>query len=69
MKEAFTHAREEALAQMNLGINQAELDKVAQVGLMNAQFEYVESDGFRLRGSFIAMSLTKTPVPQSNHLA
>ena len=48
MKEAVIHAREEAQAQANLGINQAELDKVAQAGLMNAQFEYSEDEGLQV---------------------
>ena len=52
MKEAVTHAREEAQAQVNLGINQAELDKVAQAGLMNAQFEYSEDEGLQVTEEF-----------------
>ena len=52
MKEAVTHAREEAQAQVNLGINQAELDKVAQAGLMNSQFEYSEDEGLQITEEF-----------------
>ena len=52
MKGAVTHAREEAQAQVNLGINQAELDKVAQAGLMNAQFEYSEDEGLQVTEEF-----------------
>ena len=52
MKGAVTHAREEAQAQVNLGINQAELDKVAQAGLMNSQFEYSEDEGLQITEEF-----------------
>ncbi|MEH6784619.1 MAG: hydrolase or metal-binding protein [Alcanivorax jadensis] len=52
MKEAVTHAREEAKGRENLGISQAELDKVAQAGLMNAQFEYVEDEGLQVIDEF-----------------
>ena len=52
MKEAVTHAREEAQAQVNLGINQAELDKVAQAGLLNARFEYSEDEGLQVTEEF-----------------
>ena len=52
MKGAVTHAREESQAQVNLGINQAELDKVAQAGLMNAQFEYSEDEGLQVTEEF-----------------
>ncbi len=36
-----------------LGISQAELDKVAQAGLMNAQFEYAEDEGLQVVEEFI----------------
>ena len=52
MKEAVTHAREEAQAQVNLGINQAELDNVAQAGLLNARFEYSEDEGLQVTEEF-----------------
>ena len=52
MKEAVTHAREEAKVMENLGISQAELDKVAQAGLLNAQFEYAEEEGLQVVEEF-----------------
>ena len=52
MKEAVTHAREEAQGQVNLGINQAELDNVAQAGLLNARFEYSEDEGLQVTEEF-----------------
>jgi len=52
MKDAVTHAREEAKARETLGISQAELDKVAQAGLMNAQFEYAEDEGLQVVEEF-----------------
>ena len=48
MKDAVPHAREEAKGRETLGINQAELDKVAQAGLVNAQFEYAEDEGLQV---------------------
>ena len=52
IKEAVTHAREEAKGRESLGISQAELDKVAQAGLMNAQFEYAEDEGLQVVEEF-----------------
>ncbi len=52
MKDAVTHAREEAKARETLGISQAELDKVAQAGLINAQFEYAEDEGLQVVEEF-----------------
>ena len=52
MKEAVTHAREEAKVMENLGISQAELDKAAQAGLLNAQFEYAEEEGLQVVEEF-----------------
>ena len=54
IKEAVTHAREEAKGRETLGISQAELDKVAQAGLMNAQFEYSEEEGLQVVEEFVA---------------
>jgi hypothetical protein len=64
MKEAVTHAREEAQVMVNLGINQAALDKVAQAGLLNAQFEYSEDEGLQVTEEFYrneANQNTSTP--------
>ncbi len=61
MKEAVTHAREEAQAQVNLGINQAELDKVALAGLMNAQFEYSEDEGLQVTEEFYRNDANQAP--------
>jgi len=61
MKEAVIHAREEAQAQANLGINQAELDKVAQAGLMNAQFEYSEDEGLQVTEEFYRNEANQDP--------
>ena len=52
LKEAVTHAREEAKGRENLGIHQTELDKVAQAGLMNAWFEYGEDEGLQVVEEF-----------------
>ena len=52
MKEAVTQAREEAKGRETLGISQTGLDKVAQVGLMNAQFEYSEDEGLQVAEEF-----------------
>ena len=67
MKEAVTHAREEAKMMENLGISQAELDKVAQAGLMNAHFEYVEDEGLQVVEEFSGEGPTqaKDSRPQS----
>lgn len=54
IKEAVTHAREEAKGRETLGISQTELDKVAQAGLMNAQFEYSEEEGLQVVEEFVA---------------
>jgi len=54
IKEAVTHAREEAKVRESLGISQAELDKVAQAGLLNAQFEYAEDEGLQVVEEFVA---------------
>ena len=54
IEEAVTHAREEAKGRETLGISQAELDKVAQAGLMNAQFEYSEEEGLQVVEEFVA---------------
>ena len=61
MKEAVTHAREEAQVQVNLGINQAELDKIAQAGLMNAQFEYSEDEGLQVTEEFYRNEANQAP--------
>ncbi|MEQ3635802.1 MAG: hydrolase or metal-binding protein [Thalassolituus sp.] len=61
MKEAVTHAREEAQAQVNLGINQAELDKVAQAGLLNARFEYSEDEGLQVTEEFYRNDANQAP--------
>tara|TARA_A100000171_G_scaffold51561_1_gene66275 strand:+ start:504 stop:1388 length:885 start_codon:yes stop_codon:yes gene_type:complete len=61
MKEAVTHAREEAQAQVNLGINQAELDKVAQAGLLNARFEYSEDEGLQVTDEFYRNDTNQAP--------
>ncbi len=37
---------------VNLGINQAALDKVAQAGMLNAQFEYSEDEGLQVTEEF-----------------
>ena len=63
MKEAVTHAREEAKGREALGISQAELDKVAQAGLMNAQFEYSEDEGLQVIDEF-AHGEQKNPATQ-----
>ena len=63
MKEAVTHAREEAKGRETLGISQAELDKVAQAGLMNAQFEYAEDEGLQVIDEF-AHGEQKNPATQ-----
>ncbi len=61
MKEAVTHAREEAQAQVNLGINQAELDNVAQAGLLNARFEYSEDEGLQVTEEFYRNEANQAP--------
>lgn len=63
MKEAVTHAREEAKGRESLGISQAELDKAAQAGLMNAQFEYAEDEGLQVIDEF-AHGEQKNPATQ-----
>ena len=60
MKDAFTQARETAKDRENLGINQAELDKAAQAGLMNAQFEYAEDEGLQVVEEFSGEGSTQT---------
>ncbi len=61
MKEAVTHAREEAQDQVNLGINQAELDNVAQAGLLNARFEYSEDEGLQVTEEFYRNEANQAP--------
>ena len=65
MKEAVTHAREETKSRENLGISQAELDKVAQAGLKNAQFEYGEDEGLQVVEEFTADNASSSEKPQS----
>ena len=60
LKEAVTHAREEAKGRENLGIHQTELDKVAQAGLMNAWFEYGEDEGLQVMAEFSGERATQT---------
>ena len=72
MKEAVTHAREEAKGRETLGISQAELDKVAQAGLMNAHFEYSEEEGLQVVEEFTpegAVTSNKTQPPSSQGLS
>ena len=67
LKEAVTHAREEAKGRENQGIHQTELDKVAQAGLMNAWFEYGEDEGLQMVEEFSGEGATqaKDSRPQS----
>ena len=60
LKEAVTHAREEAKRRENLGIHQTELDKVAQAGLMNAWCEYGEDEGLQVVEEFSGERATQT---------
>ena len=60
MKDAVAQAREEAKGRETLGISQAELDKVAQAGLMNAQFEYAEDEGLQVVEEFSGEGSTQT---------
>ena len=53
MEDAVSHARETAKVRENQGINQAELDKVAHAGLLNAQFEYSEEEGLQVVEEFV----------------
>jgi len=53
MEDAVSHARETAKVRENQGINQAELDKVAHAGLLNAQFEYTEEEGLQVVEEFV----------------
>ncbi len=52
MMEAVTHAKEEGKARKDAGINQTELDRVAQAGVMNAWFEYGEDEGLQVVEEF-----------------
>ncbi len=52
MGDAVSHARETAKVREDQGINQAELDKVAHAGLLNAQFEYSEEEGLQVVEEF-----------------
>ena len=53
MAEAVSQAREATKQRENQGINQTELDKVAQTGLLNAQFEYSEEEGLQVVEEFV----------------
>ena len=53
MVEAVSHAREAAKVRESQGIHQAELDKVAHAGLLNAQFEYSEEEGLQVVEEFV----------------
>ena len=65
MKDAVTHARETAKGRENLGIDQAELDKVAQAGLMNARFEYAEDEGLQVVEEFSSDNASPSAKPHS----
>ena len=53
MAEAVSQAREASKQRESQGINQTELDKVAQTGLLNAQFEYSEEEGLQVVEEFV----------------
>ncbi len=53
MEDAVSYARETAKVREDQGINQAELDKVAHAGLLNAQFEYSEEEGLQVVEEFV----------------
>ena len=53
MAEAVSQAREASKQRESQGINQTELDKVAQAGLLNAQFEYSEEEGLQVVEEFV----------------
>ena len=53
MEDAVSHAREAAKVRESQGIHQAELDKVAHAGLLNAQFEYSEEEGLQVVEEFV----------------
>ncbi|MCG8391796.1 MAG: hydrolase or metal-binding protein [Pseudomonadales bacterium] len=53
MEDAVSHAREAAKVRENQGIHQAELDKIAHAGLLNAQFEYSEEEGLQVVEEFV----------------
>ncbi len=53
MAEAVSQARETTKHRESQGINQAELDNVAQAGLLNAQFEYSEEEGLQVVEEFV----------------
>ena len=53
MAEAVSQAREATKQRENQGINQTELDKVAQTGLLNAEFEYSEEEGLQVVEEFV----------------
>jgi hypothetical protein len=58
MEDAVSHARETAKVRENQGINQAELEKVAHAGLLNAQFEYSEEEGLQVVEEFVPEGAT-----------
>jgi hypothetical protein len=58
MEDAVSYAREKAKARENQGINQAELDKVAHAGLLNAQLEYSEEEGLQVVEEFVPEGAT-----------
>ena len=53
MAEAVSQAREASKQRESQGINQTELDKVAQTGLLNAEFEYSEEEGLQVVEEFV----------------
>ena len=53
MAEAVSQSRETTKHRESQGLNQAELDKVAQSGLLNAQFEYSEEEGLQVVEEFV----------------
>ncbi len=58
MEDAVSYARETAKVRENQGIHQAELDKVAHAGLLNAQFEYSEEEGLQVVEEFVPEGAT-----------
>ena len=58
MGDAVSHARETAKVRENQSINQAELDKAAHAGLLNAQFEYSEEEGLQVVEEFVPEGTT-----------
>lgn len=53
MEDAVSQAGATAKVREDQGINQAELDKVAHAGLLNAQFEYSEEEGLQVVEEFV----------------